>query len=53
MELKDKISIIQEYSSKEIINGANHNGKPLLKYVLEAFEEYFGYACKHCSSEPW
>ena len=51
MELKDKISIIQEYSSKEIINGASHNGKPLLKYVLEAFEEYFGYACKHCSSE--
>jgi len=51
MNLKDKISLIQEHSSKEILNGANHNGKPLLKYVLEAYEECTGYACLHCSEK--
>lgn len=50
MDLKQKIELIQSSSSKEILNGANHNGTPLLKYVLESFEQYTGYACMHCSS---
>lgn len=50
MTLKDKIELIQGSSSKEILNGGDHNGTPLLKYVFEVHEEVFGTACKSCSS---
>lgn len=49
MDLKDKIELIKGSSSKEILNGGDHNGTPLLKYVFEVHQEVFGSACKSCS----
>lgn len=49
MDLKDKIELIKGSSSKEILNGGDHHGTPLLKYVFEVHQEVFGSACKSCS----
>ena len=51
MQLKDKIALIQDFDAKQIIEGASHNGTPLLKLVFNVYEEVFAMPCQNCSGK--